>query len=163
MRTAWFWIGLILLLALPDATAAQHQRREASRGLNGAVEKLLEHREQLGMTADQLTRVQEIKDTADARKQPFWRQIMTVRRELKARQKAQPEMPEAEKAAMVEQGGEQIHRLLDEIRSIDHAAMREVSRVLRPEQKEILMELVTKKRGGRDRSGSPPEREDRRH
>ena len=159
MRTAWFWLALTLLLTLPVTASAQHQRGQSSRGLKGAVERLFEHREQLGMTEVQLARVQEIKDTADARKQPYWQQIMSVRRDLKARHKAQPDMSEAEKSALVKWSGRQIEELLDEIRDIDHAAMRDVGHVLTPEQREMLRSMVSRGRGDRDRSDSPGRRE----
>jgi hypothetical protein len=151
MRTAWLWLGLIFTLALPVQATAQHQRGP-SRGLSGAVEKLYEHREQLAMSAEQLARVQQIKDGADARKQPLWQQIMAVRRDLKTRQKSEPEMPAAEKAALVERSGEEIERLLGQVRSIDHAAMREVGDVLTEQQKEMIMEIVRQSQHDRDRS-----------
>lgn len=163
MRTAWLWLGLTLLLTLPVTASAQHQRGQSSKGLNGAVEKLYEHRERLGMTDVQLARVQEVKDTADARKQPFWQQIMSVRRDLKARQKAQPDMPEAEKTALVTRSGEQIEQLLGSIREIDHAAMREVGAVLTPQQKEILRAMVSSGRRDENRSDSSGGREGSRH
>ena len=158
MRRAWLWLGLIFLLAQPLQASAQHQRGGPSRGLTGAVERLYEHRVELGMTAAQLSRVQQIKDEADARKQPLWQQIMAIRHDLKARQRAEPNMPQAEKAALVERSGGDIERLLDQVRSIDHAAMREVGAVLTEQQKEMIMEMVQKNQGDRDRSHSPGER-----
>jgi hypothetical protein len=160
MRTAWLWLGLFILLLLPVQATAQHQRGEPSRGLNGAVERLFEHREQLGMTTDQLVRLQQIKDEADTRKQPLWQQVMSVRRDLKARQRAQPDMPEAEKTALVERSGHEIERLLGQIRTIDHAAMREVGAVLTEQQKERVMEMVKQNRRDGNRSDSPRERGD---
>jgi hypothetical protein len=158
MRRAWVWLGLMLLLALPLQADAQHPRGERSRGLNGAVERLFEHRQELAMTDVQLTRVQQIKEDADVRKQPLMQQIMAVRRELKSRQRAEPDMPEADKAALVERSGQEIERLLNEIRGIDHAAMRDVGAVLTPEQKEKIMEMV---RRSRDDDASPDSRRGR--
>ena len=153
MQTARLWLGLVLLMALPLQADAQHKRDE-HRGLTGAVEKLFEQREQLGMSADQLARVQTIKDAADTRKQPHWQQIMTIRRALKARQREQPDMPRAEREALAKESGDQVEALLDRIREIDHAAMREVGAVLTPEQKEMVREMVSRDRDGRDdRSG----------
>lgn len=153
MRTARLSLGLILLLALPLSADAQH-RRDSHRGLTGAVETLFEHREQLGMSAEQLARVQEIKDTADARKQPHWQQIMTIRRELKARQKEQPDMASAERDALAKQSGERFEALLDQIRAIDHGAMREVGAVLTSQQKESIREMVSRDEDDRDRGRS---------
>ena len=153
MRRAWLWLGLIFLLAQPLQASAQHQRGGPSRGLTGAVERLYEHRVELGMTAAQLSRVQQIKDEADARKQPLWQQIMAIRHDLKARQRAEPNMPQAEKAALVERSGGDIERLLDQVRSIDHAAMREVGAVLTEQQKEMIMDIIRRDR----RDGDGPE------
>jgi hypothetical protein len=158
MRQAWFWLVLMLVIALPTQADAQHRHGE-SRGLNGAVEKLIEHRVDLGMTEAQLARVQEIKDTADVRKQPLWQRIMSVRRDLKARSKAEPDMPAAEKDSLLRRSGEEIERLLDEIRAIDHAAMRQVGDVLTDPQKEEIREMISKSRRGRDRSDRNRERE----
>src|SRR5690606_21621494 len=132
MRRAWLWLGLVAMLVMPLEAAGQHERGDRSRGLNGAVERLFEHRQELGMTEVQLDRVKQVKDDADVRKQPLMQQIVAVRRDLKARQRAEPNMPEAEKTALVERSGQEIERLLNEIRSIDHAAMREVGAVLTP-------------------------------
>ena len=163
MRRTWLWLGLILLLALPSTAEAQRGHGEPSRGLNGAVEKLLEHRAELGMTDTQLARVLQIKDSADVRKQPLWQEIMTVRRGVKARRRAEPQMSEADKDALLRRSGEQVERLLDQIRQIDHAAMREVGDVLSPQQKERIREMVSKSRGGRDRPDDDGEREGNRH
>lgn len=158
MRQAWLWLCLTLVFALPSQVGAQH-RHDEPRGLNGAVEKLLEHRAELGMTDAQLARVQEIKDTADVRKQPLWQRIMSVRRDLKARRKAEPDMPAAEKDSLLRRSGEEIERLLDEIRGIDHAAMRQVGDVLTDAQKEKIREMISRGRRGRDRSDGNRERE----
>lgn len=113
------------------------------------------------MTEVQLDRVKQIKDDADVRKQPLMQQIVAVRRDLKARQRAEPNMPEAEKTALVERSGQEIERLLNEIRSIDHAAMREVGAVLTPQQKEKIMEMVRKGRHDDEGSDSGRGRGDR--
>lgn len=157
MQTARMWLGLALLLALPLQADAQH-RRDEHRGLTGAVEKLFEHREQLGMSADQLARVQAIKDTADARKQPHWQQIMTIRRALKARHKEQPDMPRAEHEALAKESGEQVEALIEQIREIDHAAMREVGAVLTQQQKEMIRAMVSRDRDERDHRNRSGER-----
>lgn len=162
MQTARLWLGLALLIALPLQADAQH-RRDEHRGLTGAVEKLFEHREQLGMSADQLARVQAIKDTADAHKQPHWQQIITIRRALKARQREQPDMPSAEREAMAKESGDQVEVLLDRIREIDHAAMREVGAVLTQQQKEMIREMVAKDRDARDDRDRAGERAGSRH
>lgn len=149
MRTARILLGLGMLLVFPLQAEAQHSRDE-HRGLTGAVERLFEHRERLGMSSDQLAQVQAIKDTADTRKQPHWQQIITIRRALKARQREQPDMPEVERDALAKQSGDEVEALLERIKEIDHAAMREVGAVLRRDQKEMLREIVSNERRRRD-------------
>lgn len=163
MRQAWWWLGIVLLVALPADAEAQRGHGEPHRGLNGAVEKLIEHRQELGMTDAQLARVQEIKDTADARKQPLWQQIMAIRRELKERREAEPNMAEAEKQALLRRSGEQIENLLNQVRAIDHAAMREVGDVLTDAQKEKIREMVSRDQRDRDHSDERWRREGARH
>ena len=157
MRTARLWLGLLLLLALPSMADAQHSRGQ-HRGLNGAVERLYENRERVEMRADHRARVEQIKEAADARKQPLWQQVVSIRRDLKERRKANPDMPEAECEAMVKEGGERIESLLQDIRGIDHSAMREIGSVLRPQQKEMLREMISRNRGERDGPDQPSER-----
>ena len=160
MRIAWLGLVLALAVSLPDMATAQ-RRGESSRGLNGAVEKLFEHRDELGISSDQIAKVEEIKAAADTLKRPLWQQIMTVRREVKERRRAQPDMPEAEKSALLRQSGERIERLLDQIKEIDHSAMRDVGAVLSPQQKERIREMISKNRGDGDRSDDPRGRGDR--
>lgn len=162
MRIAWLWLAFALLLSLPETATAQRSRGESSRGLNGAVEKLMEHQDRLGMTSDQLARVERIKAEADTRKQPLWQQIISVRREVKERCEAEPDMPEAEKTTMLERSEERIEVLLDQIRAIDHSAMRDVGAVLTPQQKEMIREMVSKDRRDKHRSDDSQERGNRR-
>lgn len=141
MRISWLGLGIALLM-LPAAVEAQHPHGGRSRGLHGAVEKLIEHSEQLGLSGDQIVRLQAIQDSADAQNRPSWRGIMAIRRELKVRQAAEPEMSAEEKSALAKQSGAEIRRLYDQIQANEHSAMREVGKVLTPEQKQRVLLII---------------------
>lgn len=149
MRITWLGLGIALLM-LPTAAEAQHPHGGRSRGLNGAVEKLIEHSEQLGLSADQLARVQAIRDSADAQNRPSWRGIMAIRRQLKDRKAAEPGMSPEEESALVKQSGAEIRRLYDQIQANEHSAMREVGKVLTPEQKQRVLRII---KGNEDDDG----------
>lgn len=142
MRKTWLWIGM-LLITLPASLAAQDQHeRRGPPGLNGAVERLFENREELGLTNDQLARVREIKEQSDTKNHPSWQRIMTIRRELQARDSANPQMSHEQRSAMVRKSFGEIRNLYDEIWSNEREAMRSVSRVLSSEQKRMLREMI---------------------
>lgn len=141
MRITWLWLG-IALLTLPASAEAQHQRGAPPRGLNGAVEKLLEYRGELGLTSDQLARLQHIKEQSDSTNRPSWQAIMAIRRELKAREAAEPEMSHEEKSVLVRRSFAEIRRLYCQIESNEHDAIKLVGKVLSPEQKDMVRQII---------------------
>lgn len=141
MRITWLGLGIALLM-LPTAAEAQHPHGGRSRGMHGAVEKLIEHSEQLGLSGEQIARLQMIQDSADAQNRPNWRGIMAIRRELKERQAAEPDMSAEQKSALVKESGAEIKRLYDQIQANEHSAMREVGKVLTPEQKQRVLQII---------------------
>lgn len=162
MRLIWLWTFAGLLL-LPTSVAAQHSGGGRSGGLKGAVERLQEHREQLGLTTDQLARLQAIKDSADVQNRPTVQRIMAIRRDLKQRQAAAPNMPEEQRSALVNQSLAEIRRLMDDIRATEHAAMRKVSKVLTEEQWDMVVEIIEHNGDDGRRRGDSRGRGDRRN
>jgi hypothetical protein len=157
------WLGLCVALLVGSSPAtAQHTRAQPSRGVKGAVEKLVEHREQLGLTADQLTRLQEIRARTEAENGPLQQQMMTLWHEWKARREAEPDMPEAEQQALRERTVGAVRRLQEQIHHNEHEAGRAVGRVLTPEQKKMLCDIVDCRKRGGDRDNGPGERGSRR-
>jgi hypothetical protein len=162
MRLTWLLI-FVALLMLPASATAQHPRSERSGGLKGAIEKLYENREALGLTTDQLTRLQAIKDSSDAKNSPTVQRIMVVRRELKARRAAEPNMPEEQKSELMSQSMAEIRRLMDEIRSNEHAAIRKVGKVLTQEQWRMVVQIIEQNEDDARRRGDSRGRGDRRN
>jgi hypothetical protein len=152
MRTLWLWL-CVALLAMPAAATAQHQRAQPSRGVKGAVEKLFEHRVELELSTDQLFRLQEITDQAEQQNRPIQQEMMTVWREWKSRRAAEPDMPDADREALHQRTVGEVRRLQEQIERNEHAAMAEVGKVLTPEQKTMVREMVDRSRGGKGRSG----------
>jgi hypothetical protein len=151
MRTLWLWL-CVALLAMPATATAQHQRAQPSRGVKGAVEKLFEHRVELGLSTDQLFRLQEITDQAEQQNRPIQQQMMTVWREWKSR-KGEPAMVDADREALHQRTVAEVRRLQEQIQRNEHAAMGEVGKVLTPEQKTMVRQMVDRSRGDRGRPG----------
>lgn len=152
MRTLWLWL-CVALLAMPAVATAQHQRAQPSRGVKGAVEKLFEHRVELGLSTDQLFRLQEIMDQAEQQNRPIQQQMMTVWREWKSRKGAGTAMPDADREALHRRTVTEVRLLQEQIQRNEHAAMEEVGTVLTPEQKSMVRQIVDRSRGDKGRSG----------
>ena len=152
MRTLWLWL-CVALLAVPAAATAQHQRAQPSRGVKGAVEKLFENRVELGLSTDQLFRLQEITDQAEQQNRPIQQAMMAVWREWKSRKGAEPALPEADLEALHQRTVTEVRRLQEQIQGNERAAMTEVGKVLTPEQKQMVRQMVDRGRGDRGRSG----------
>ena len=153
MHRIRLWLGAaLLLLTIPSSAAAQQERAQPSRGVQGAVEKLFEHREQLGLSTDQLVQLQQIRDRAEEQNRPLRGRIMEIWREIKAQQTADPGMTEAEKKALVDRRQPEFRSLGEQIRRNEHTAASAVGGVLTSEQKTMVCQMVgCGGRGGRDR------------
>lgn len=153
MRTQ-ILLALMTTLALPMTVEAQrqppHEGREAvSR--RGPVELLLRNRDQLALSASQISRLEEIGQRMDLQNQPLIARLVEIRRGATGEPRPQhgtPEHQEANRRRM-----EEAKPLMDQIRKNNHAAMEEVGEVLTSEQKAQVKQIIDERRRRGDGRG----------
>lgn len=138
-------LTLLFALALPLPLAAQDDRRADRPPLPGPVEVLLTNRTQLGLTAAQVARLEQIeREMEEANRAPVMR-LIELRREGRAvrgpRGSREGELTDAQRQALGKLM-EEARPLLAQIRVSNRAAMGKVGAVLTPEQKTQLRGLI---------------------
>lgn len=133
-----------LLGQQPDPPASGAHKR----GPHGPVEMLLRERQELGLTPEQVTQLEEIGRRMDALNRPLVTQLVEIRRRFQVepgtpRSEMTPEQREAFQRAL-----EEARPLIHQIREHNHAAMEEVRAVLTPEQRLQVREML-RERGHR--------------
>ena len=80
-RATLLWVGL-LLLSVTRPVHAQTVGGEdpVPAGRNGPIQLLLEHREEMALTADQVARLQEIQARVEERNRPLVQRFLEIRR-----------------------------------------------------------------------------------
>ena|SRR5690606_30745336 len=127
----------------------QHRQMGRAMMMNPA-ERVLAQRERLNLTADQVTRLEQIRDTYTAREKPFMDRMHQNRAE---RQKAAEGQPRPERGARRERtpASPEMQAAMDSLRATREAARNEVSAVLTEEQREKARELMQERRERRPR------------
>jgi DNA repair exonuclease SbcCD ATPase subunit len=148
--------GIILalsLVALPGALAAQtpdtaRSQAEARRERLDPIGRLLAHREELGLTADQVKRLEEIQADLRERNRPLLERVEAARAEwAERRQELRAESREefrAQRRQRVEEARKRMEELrptLEQLRENQREALEEAEEVLTDEQKARLKEL----------------------
>jgi hypothetical protein len=130
--------------AMPAAAGAQPLPGDPLR--QRPLELLLEARETLGLTAAQVARLEEVKVRLDARNEPLVERLLVLRAAWQQERMAlrlAGAAGESERLAELRQRSQQ---LLHEIEFGHRAAMMRVSRLLTPEQRLLLREMVRERR-----------------
>jgi Spy/CpxP family protein refolding chaperone len=157
------YILLVFGLALsPLASEAQQQppqpqpRSGPPQGVRrfdprdtGPVALLLRNRAELRLTAEQVTRLQEIDVQVELKNRPFVTQLVEMRRQLPRLERGRDPTREEREAF-----GAQMRAAEPLMKSIDEnwkAAMRQVGQILTEEQKAKIHDLVANERKGGDR------------
>lgn len=173
MRHRGLWIAVVSLLA-PVALAAQEP---APRG--GAAQpmspltRILEHRAELGLSAEQVTRLEAIEQRLQERIAPLQEQMREARGEMPARgmrgargargergqrRAPRPMSPEQRAAARerMEETRERMDEMrpaMEELRESRQEAMEEIREVLTEDQQERVRQLMRDGRAGPRRPG----------
>lgn len=108
------------------------------------VERLLQHREALQLTMEQVEKLQEIDRRTEERNRPYVQRLVEKHREVKAMFEAQPDLTREQRHAVVKRSMEELRPHVEKIRESDHQAMREVREVLSSEQRSLLRALIKK-------------------
>ena len=134
--------------AQPRSGPPQDVRRFDPRD-TGPVALLLRNRAELKLTADQVTRLQEIDTQVELKNRPFVTQLVEMRRTLPRPQRGREPTPEQREAFEA-----QIRAAEPLMKSIDEnwkTAMRQVGQILTEEQKAKIHALVVNERKSGDR------------
>ena len=136
-----------------DSAHGRHgpgMRMMGERLRKGPAEHILSHRAELGLTADQVSRLEAIRDRSAARNEPHIEQLRQLREERREQRSAETgeqrreqrdrhEMPAGARAAM------------DSIRANHQAARQEAAAVLTEEQRSKLQEMMPRRGEERQR------------
>ena len=117
--------------------------------------RLLERRQELNLTAQQVSRIEAIRARLQAQNQPLMEQLQAARRQaglpdrsVESRGGERPRLTEEQRAA-ARQMRERMAPVAQQLRSNRRAAMREVHEVLTEAQREQLRQKHREHRGGR--------------
>jgi Spy/CpxP family protein refolding chaperone len=146
-----------LLLAAPGAaqTGVPAPAQEAVLPWaqpRGPMDRLIAARERLGLTDEQVSRIQRIQAELRRRNEPLVRQLLEIRARTRPGvppHERPPEEQEALRAAIQE-----ARPLMQRIRANNRGAMARVARVLTPTQRRLLREEL---RGAELRPAPPPD------
>ena len=127
--------------------AAGHRAMAPGRAMMGPAERLLAQRTELNLSADQITRLEQIRDAYSAREKPYVDEMHKLRAERQEAQPRQdrsarrqrPELTPAARAAM------------DSLRASREAARKEAFEVLTEAQREQVQEMMKEQRQNRPR------------
>jgi hypothetical protein len=130
-------IALVLLAATSVSLEAQDGRNDRDAG---PIQELLEIRSRIGLTADQVTRLNEIDAAMQQQNEAPVAQLVQVRRSIRALGRRRDFTPEqrAQYEALIDQA----RPLMKQIRANNHAAMRQVGEVLTQDQRSVLADIL---------------------
>lgn len=161
MRARYIPLALLLALA-PLPSLAQGgppgpgERRAGGR--HGPVEKLIGNREALGLSDDQIARLQEIDDRLRERNRPFVQKLIEMRRGSHFDPRVKRGEMTPDQRAEFDRRIDEVRPLLSRIHENNVAAMREVGGVLTAEQKERIRSLLEEGKRRHERDRSAPQR-----
>lgn len=158
MIRTWL-LTIVLLLGIVGSLPGQN--RYPSRGNDpGPVGTLLDMRSELGLSADQIARLEAIDQRMDELNQPFVTRMSEIRRKIRAlgpRSNMTPEQREQFESHL-----EDARSVMRQIERNNRSAMHEVGRVLTKLQKEQVGRLLDKQAGQRRGNDNERSRRDSR-
>lgn len=157
MNTRFIVLALLLVGAPMQLNAQKDGHPGPRAGAFGKahqrpVQMLLQHRERLQLTREQVATLQEIDRQSVERNRPYVQRVVEKHREVKATLRAQPGLTREERHAIVRRSMEEIQPFAEKLRENDRLTMTEVRTVLTPEQRSLLREVI---RHGKKRDGPP--------
>jgi Spy/CpxP family protein refolding chaperone len=118
-----------LFLALPVAAQAQNAQGPRGQGqgrMMSPVAVLLEHKAELGLSAEQVTKIEKISSALQEKNAPIMEKMRQARESNADRSQMQP--------------------LMEQVRTNNEAARKEVMALLSPEQQKKAQELAAQRR-----------------
>lgn len=141
----------------PDS-AARREWRDGARMQRVPLERLVAQRERLGLTAEQVNRLQAVQERLRSRNAPLLEQVRMARRQAVPRQPGRrAPLTEQERAAL-RRVREALRPVREQLRENRRGAVEEVRAILTDEQRTRLRELRREHRGGHDGRHARPRR-----
>jgi len=142
------WVALFVLFGTSELL--EGQSRSGKRP--GPIETLLALRGELGLTAPQISRLEEIDRQMDLRNEPLVARMREIRQRIRSLGPREGFTPESR--ARYESLVADARQIMSEIHGNNRSAMAEVGEILSEPQRERLAELITERKDERERSGS---------
>jgi Spy/CpxP family protein refolding chaperone len=137
----------------PNAPTEQPGQQGARRGFRDPVAQILDHRDDLKLTDDQVGKLQAIEDSLAAQRAPLMKQFEQFRAQRGADSAGPPS--DQDRAAM-RQRMEQMRPLMQQYRQQVQDAVKQAQAVLTPDQQaqaRQYMQNMRRNRGGQDGQG----------
>ena len=157
MRARYLWLALLLACA-PAPVVAQRPgpgpEAQHRKPMHGPVEKLLQNRAELQLSAEQVSRLEQIDARMRDRNRAYVQRLIELRRGSHFEPHVRREEMTPEQRAEFDRRVAEVRPLLEKIHANNWAAMKEVGSVLNPEQKARVREMLrdTRERHERDDS-----------
>ncbi|MBX6366128.1 MAG: Spy/CpxP family protein refolding chaperone [Gemmatimonadetes bacterium] len=136
------------LLALPAAVSAQRPGGPGGRGMmmmrGDPVAMILEHKADLGLTDEQVTKLQDVQKRLEEQNKPL-------------REQMQKEMNGASFRDLTDEQREKLRPVFEGLRENSRKAMDEAREILTPEQRDKMRDLMPMRRGPRGGFGARQE------
>ena len=165
-RVILYWLGL-LLLAIPRPMDAQtgDPADPFSPGANSPVQMLLDHRDEMGLTARQVARLEVIQGRVEERNRPLVQRFLEMRRRWERQRPADWQTLTPARRRQIQerfQSGirEESRALREQVQANHRAAMLEVRALLTIAQRQRLRTLLQSRPGGATSSTGPVEQPD---
>jgi hypothetical protein len=167
MRRAPFLLALVALTALPSLAQAQRGLgglRGRAAGVMAAAQDasvlgtILTHKDELKLSADQVTKIRRIDSTTTAANAPTMEKVRALRADSANGGAQRPAQMTQEQRALAAQKLRDAAPLLKEVAERNAKAADEARGLLSQEQKDALQKLVDEQAGGRGRGRRRPER-----
>ncbi|HEX8272912.1 MAG TPA: Spy/CpxP family protein refolding chaperone [Longimicrobiaceae bacterium] len=148
------------LLAQQGAGAPHAQHQDGRQGRGGPrpspVAALLEHRAELKLTADQVSRLETIQRDLEQKNAPLRRQLEAARPQRPEGERQAPPTEQERQAMRARM--EQLRPQMEQLRTNQRAAMEQVRSVLTDEQEQAARQYLRGPRGERGERGPRGER-----
>ncbi|MEW5930851.1 MAG: hypothetical protein AB1941_25600 [Gemmatimonadota bacterium] len=147
----------------PGAAGAHAQHQDGRQGRHGPrfspVAALLEHRAELKLTGDQVSRLESIQRDLEQKNEPLHRQLEAARPQRRQGERQAP--PTEQELQAMRARMEQIRPQIEQLRANQQAAMEQVRSVLTDEQEQAARQYLRGPRGERGERGARGERGER--
>jgi hypothetical protein len=139
-------LAVLIGLLTPVAAGAQDALPTEAAVPSSPLELLLEQRGSLGLTPEQLTRLDEIREQLAATNEPLVTRMMSLRTQWQRERRVARRGGREQDTARIERIRADAARIRTRIQNNNRTAMRQVNRVLMPQQRTQLRAIIEERR-----------------